>query len=163
MYALLISVIMLVGLCLASSNQEEKSSVVTADLDIVEEVAGASFNRLVDAIRMAELTGTLKGDGPFTLFAPNDKAFAKIPAEELAALMANETMLSEVLTYHVVPGKVMSANLSDGMVLPTIQGENLTVSMIDNNTIMINNARVILPDVLGKNGVIHFIDTVLIP
>jgi uncharacterized surface protein with fasciclin (FAS1) repeats len=112
---------------------------------------------------MAELTGTLKGDGPFTLFAPNDKAFAKIPAEELAALMANETMLSEVLTYHVVPGKVMSANLSDGMVLPTIQGENLTVSMIDNNTIMINNARVILPDVLVKNGVIHFIDTVLIP
>jgi uncharacterized surface protein with fasciclin (FAS1) repeats len=76
--------------------------------------------------------------------------------------MANKTMLSEVLTYHVVPGKVMSANLTNGMMLPTVQGENLTVTVID-NTPMINNANVLQPDVVVKNGVIHFIDTVLIP
>jgi uncharacterized surface protein with fasciclin (FAS1) repeats len=163
MYALLISVIMLVGLCLASSNPEEKSAVDTADLDIVEAVAGADLNSLVNAIRVAGLAGTLEGDGPFTLFAPNDAAFAKLPEGELGALMANKTMLSEVLTYHVVPGKVMSANLSNGMILPTVQGENLTVTIIDDSPVMINDANVVQPDVVVKNGVIHFIDTVLIP
>ena len=162
MYALLISVIMLVGLCLASSNPEEKS-VDTVDLDIVQAVAGADFNSLLNAIRVAGLAGTLDGDGPFTLFAPKDAAFAKIPEGELAALMANKTMLSEVLTYHVVPGKVMSANLSNGMILPTLQGENLTVTIIDNSPAYINDAKVIQSDVKAKNGVIHFIDTVLIP
>ena len=162
MHALLISVIMLVGLCLASSNPDEKS-VDTVDLDIVQAVAGADFNSLLNGIRVAGLAGTLDGDGPFTLFAPKDAAFAKIPEGELAALMANETMISEVLTYHVVPGKVMSANLSNGMILPTLQGENLTVTIIDNSPVMINDAKVVQPDMVVKNGVIHFIDTVLIP
>jgi uncharacterized surface protein with fasciclin (FAS1) repeats len=161
MYALLISVIMLVGPCLAASNPEQKS-VDTVDLDIIQAIAGADFNSLLNAIRVAGLAGTLEGDGPFTLFAPNDAAFAKLPEGELGALMANKTMLSEVLTYHVVPGKVMSADLTNGMMLPTVQGENLTVTIID-NTPMINDAKMLQPDVVTKNGVIHFIDTVLIP
>ena len=152
---------MLVGPCLASSNPEN-ISVDTVDLDIVQAIAGVDFNSLVDAIRVAGLAGTLQGDGPFTLFAPNDAAFAKLPEGELYALMANKTMLSEVLTYHVVPGKVMSANLTNGMMLPTVQGENLTVTIIDNIP-TINDANILKPDIVVKNGVIHFIDTVLIP
>ena len=153
---------MLVGLCLASSNPENKSRIETVDSDIMEAIAGSNLNSLINAIQVADLADTLKGEGPFTLFAPSDDAFAKIPDEELAALMANKTMLTEVLTYHVVSGKVMSANLSNGMVLPTIQGENLTVTILD-NTLMIDDGNVIQPDIVVKNGVIHIIDTVLIP
>ena len=126
-------------------------------------MAGGNFSTLVRAIQEAGLVDTLNGEGPFTVFAPNDEAFAKIPEEELAALMANKTMLSEVLTYHVVSGMIMSTDLSDGMTLPTVQGENLTITITEDDTVMINDAKVVQADMVVKNGVIHFIDTVLMP
>jgi uncharacterized surface protein with fasciclin (FAS1) repeats len=107
------------------------------------------------------LVDTLKGTGPFTVFAPTDDAFAKIPNVTLNALVANKTQLTVVLTYHVVPGKVMSTNLTNGMMVPTVQGKNLTINTTMG--VMVNDAKVIQADIGCTNGVIHVIDTVLLP
>lgn len=105
---------------------------------------------------------TLKGKGPFTVFAPTDAAFAKISNATLNALLANKTQLTAVLTYHVVPGKVMSTDLKNGMMAKTVQGENLTITL-ENGSVMVNNAKVVQADIVCTNGVIHVIDTVLMP
>jgi uncharacterized surface protein with fasciclin (FAS1) repeats len=170
LYALLIAAMMLVGLCLAASDTMDASAEDTAEdtaemaaeMDIVDTaIAAEDFTTLVSAIQSAELVETLKGPGPFTVFAPTDEAFAKISPEELAALLENKTELIAVLTYHVVSGEVMSADLSDEMIVPTIQGENLTISTTDG--VMVNDAMVVQADIVCSNGVIHAIDTVLMP
>jgi len=134
------------------------------DADIVDTaVAAGSFNTLVTAVQAAGLVETLKGEGPFTVFAPTDEAFAKLPAEVLEAALADpEGLLTQVLLYHVVPGKVMSTDLSDGMEAATVQGESIIFTLSD-GVAMANDATIIAADVEASNGVIHVIDTVLLP
>jgi uncharacterized surface protein with fasciclin (FAS1) repeats len=104
---------------------------------------------------------TLNGKGHFTVFSPTDAAFAKIPNVTLNALLANRTQLIAVLTYHIVPSKVMSTDLKNGMMVKTVQRENLTINTT--NGVMVNNAKVVQADINCTNGVIHAIDTVLMP
>jgi uncharacterized surface protein with fasciclin (FAS1) repeats len=133
--------------------------------DIVDvAAANGSFNTLVAAVKAGGLVKTLKGDGPFTVFAPTDEAFAKLPEGTLEMLLKpeNKDKLVEILTYHVVSGKVMSTDVVKVTSAPTIQGKMLMVKVIDGN-VMINKAKIIMADVKASNGVIHVIDTVLIP
>ena len=134
------------------------------DADIVDTaVAAGSFNTLVTAVQAAGLVDTLKGEGPFTVFAPTDEAFAKLPAEVLEAALADpEGLLTQVLLYHVVPGKVMSTDLSDGLEAATVQGESVTF-MIGDGMAMVNETNIVAADVEASNGVIHVIDTVFLP
>jgi uncharacterized surface protein with fasciclin (FAS1) repeats len=124
-------------------------------------VAAGNFTTLVSAVQAAGLVETFKGEGPFTVFAPTDAAFAKIPKDQLEALLANKTQLTAVLTYHVVPGKVMSIDLENGMMVKTVQGGNLTINTT--NGVMVNDAMVVQADIVSSNGVIHAIDAVLMP
>jgi uncharacterized surface protein with fasciclin (FAS1) repeats len=129
--------------------------------DIVDTaVSAGTFKTLAAALQAAGLVDTLKGKGPYTVFAPTDAAFAKIPKAQLDALLADKTKLTAVLTYHVVPGAVMSKDVKDGMV-KTVQGSSLTVSTIGG--VKINNANVTAVDIVADNGVIHVIDTVVLP
>ena len=129
--------------------------------DIVETaVAAGSFKTLVTAVQAAGLVDTLKGPGPFTVFAPTDEAFAKIPKAQLDALLADKAKLTAVLTYHVVPGKVMAANVKAGKV-KTVQGSELTVSTMGG--VKVDAANVVKTDIAADNGVIHVIDSVIMP
>jgi uncharacterized surface protein with fasciclin (FAS1) repeats len=132
-------------------------------VDIVDTaIAAGSFTILIEAIQEAGLEETLKGPGPFTVFAPTDEAFAKIPEADLNALLANKTQLASVLSYHVLSEKVMSSDLSDGMSLETVSGQSVAISVGDEG-VMVDNAKVVSPDILASNGVIHGIDTVMMP
>jgi len=129
--------------------------------DIVDTaVAAGNFKTLVTALKEAGLVDTLKSPGPFTVFAPTDAAFAKIPKADLDALLADKTKLKSVLTYHVVPGKIMSADIKAGKV-DTVQGTQVTIGT--QGGVMVDKARVVTADVAADNGVIHAIDTVLMP
>ena len=129
--------------------------------DIVDTaVSAGNFKTLVTALKAADLVPTLKGNGPFTVFAPTDEAFAKIPKADLDALLKDKAKLKAVLAYHVVPGKVMSKDLKAGKVT-TVQGSDVTISTMGGA--MVNNAKVVSADVAADNGVIHAIDTVLMP
>ena len=130
--------------------------------DIVETaVAAGSFKTLAAALQQAGLVDTLKGKGPFTVFAPTDAAFAKIPKGQLDALLADKAMLTKVLTYHVVAGKVMAANVKAGPV-KTVEGDDLTIS-IENGRVMADKSTVTKTDIVASNGVIHIIDSVMMP
>ncbi len=130
--------------------------------DIVDTaVAAGSFNTLAKLLTDAGLVETLKGEGPFTVFAPTDEAFAAVPADTLAALAADKALLTKVLTYHVVAGKVLAADVTTGDV-PSVAGPALKVVVADGK-VMINDATVTTADVLATNGVIHVIDKVLLP
>ncbi len=129
--------------------------------DIVDTaVAAGSFKTLATALGAAGLVETLKGPGPFTVFAPTDEAFAKIPKADLDALLKDKAKLTAVLTYHVVPGKVMAKDVKPGMV-KTVQGSSLTVKT--DMGVMVDNAKVTATDIAADNGVIHVIDTVVMP
>jgi uncharacterized surface protein with fasciclin (FAS1) repeats len=130
--------------------------------DIVDVAVGAgTFNTLVAAVTAAGLVDTLKGEGPFTVFAPTDEAFAALPEGTVDALLADIPALTAILTYHVVPGKVMSTDLSDGMTATTVNGADLTVGLADG--VKINDATVVTADIEASNGVIHVIDAVILP
>jgi uncharacterized surface protein with fasciclin (FAS1) repeats len=136
-----------------------------ASADIVDTaVAAGSFNTLVAAVQAADLVDTLKGEGPFTVFAPTDEAFAKLPAGTVDNLLKpeNKDQLVAVLTYHVLPGKVMSGDIA-GKTLEaaTVQGSNVSIDATDG--VMIDNASVTAADIEASNGVIHVIDTVILP
>ncbi|MCB2224329.1 MAG: fasciclin domain-containing protein [Actinobacteria bacterium] len=134
--------------------------------DIVDTaVADGRFTTLVAAVQAAGLVDTLKGEGPFTVFAPTDEAFtAALDALGLTAeeLLADTDTLTDVLLYHVVPGKVMAADVAGLNSATTAQGSDLTIT-VDGDTVMIDGATVIIPDIETSNGVIHVIDTVLLP
>jgi len=137
------------------------SATAALAADIVETaVQAGSFKTLVAAVQAAGLVDTLKGPGPFTVFAPTDEAFAKVPKEALDALLKDKAALTKVLTYHVVPGKVMAADVKAGKVR-TVQGQELTLATMGG--VMVDNARVTAADVVASNGVIHVIDTVVMP
>ena len=134
-----------------------------AEANIVETaVAAGDFTTLVTAVEAADLAGTLSGEGPYTVFAPTDAAFEALPAGTLDDLLADPEALANVLTYHVVDGDVMAADLSDGMEVEALNGETLTIT-IDGDTVKVNDATVTTADIVTSNGVIHVIDTVLVP
>lgn len=129
--------------------------------DIVDTaVAAGSFKTLATALGAAGLIDTLKGKGPFTVFAPTDEAFTKIPKADLDALLSDKAKLTAVLTYHVVAGKVMAADVEAGAV-KTVQGSDLTVTT--EGGVQVNGANVVKTDIGTDNGVIHVIDTVVMP
>ena len=133
--------------------------------DIVDTaVAAGSFTTLAKALTAADLVATLKGPGPFTVFAPTDEAFAKLPAGALDNLLKpeNKAMLRRVLTYHVVPGRVMAADVVKGSSAKAVSGDTLPIK-ISGETVTIDKARVVKTDIGATNGVIHVIDTVLLP
>ena len=140
------------------------SFAAAASKDIVDTASGAgSFATLLAAAEAAGLVETLKGDGPFTVFAPTDAAFAELPDGTVETLLMpeNKDQLVAILTYHVVPGKVMSTDLQDDMEAATVQG---TTVMIDlDNGVMVDEATVIQADIETSNGVIHVIDKVITP
>ncbi|MEQ3709059.1 MAG: fasciclin domain-containing protein [Tateyamaria sp.] len=136
----------------------------SAKMDIVDTaVSAGSFETLVAAVQAAGLVETLKGDGPFTVFAPTDAAFAALPEGTVETLLLpeNKDQLVAILTYHVVPGKVMSTDLSDDMEATTVQGESVTIDL--DNGVMVEKATVVSADIETTNGVIHVIDTVILP
>lgn len=133
-------------------------------MDIVDTaVSAGNFTTLVAAVKAADLVETLKGTGPFTVFAPTDEAFAALPAGTVEDLLKpeNKAKLAAVLTYHVVSGKVMSTDLSDGMTPATVNGE--TVMVRTGQGVKVNDATVATADIATDNGVIHAIDAVLMP
>ncbi|MCS6779352.1 MAG: fasciclin domain-containing protein [Geminicoccaceae bacterium] len=134
--------------------------------DIVDTAIGAgSFNTLVAAVKAADLVDALKAEGPITVFAPTDEAFAKLPPGTLEALLKpeNKDKLTAILTYHVVAGKVMAKDAAGAKVeLPTLQGQTITVDGTGTG-VTVNGAKVVGADVTASNGVIHVIDTVILP
>ncbi len=136
-------------------------SVSAMAQDIVDvAVKAGSFKTLVAAVQAAGLVDVLKGPGPFTVFAPSDEAFAKIPKATLDGLLKDKAALTKVLTYHVVPGKVMAADVKAGKV-KSVQGQEITVKT--EGGVMVDGAKVVATDVAASNGVIHVIDTVIMP
>ena len=132
--------------------------------DIVDTAVGAgTFTTLVAAVEAAGLVETLKGEGPFTVFAPTDEAFAALPAGTVEDLLKpeNKDKLVSILTYHVVPGKVMSTDLSEGMMSATVQGAEVTVTL--DGGAKVNGANITAADIEASNGVIHVIDAVIMP
>ena len=136
------------------------STVHAADI-VDTAIAAGNFKTLVAALKAADLVDTLKGKGPFTVFAPTDEAFAKIPKAKLDALLKDKKELKKILTYHVVSGKVMAADVKPGMV-KTVEGNSITATSM-NGVVKVDNATVIKTDIVPDNGVIHVIDTVIIP
>jgi uncharacterized surface protein with fasciclin (FAS1) repeats len=130
--------------------------------DIVDTaVAAGNFTTLVAAVQAAGLEDTLRGEGPFTVFAPTDEAFAALPEGTVEALLEDIPTLTSILTYHVVPGAVMSTDLSDGMTAETVNGQSVTISLADG--VQVDGANVTTADIEASNGVIHVIDAVILP
>ncbi len=161
------TVIMLAMLVVASSFTTKTNSVheTKIDADIVDLAISQDFlTTLVAAVKAGDLVDVLKGDGPFTVFAPTNEAFAKLPAGTVETLLKpeNKAQLVKILTYHVVPGKVMSTDLKNGQTATTVEGSSIKVTLKDGKA-MINNATVTTADIVADNGVVHVIDTVIMP
>jgi uncharacterized surface protein with fasciclin (FAS1) repeats len=125
-------------------------------------VSAGSFNTLVTAVQAAGLEEALRGEGPFTVFAPTDEAFAAVPGETLQALLADPEALSQVLLYHVLSGQVLAESVTDGLSVETLQGAPVAFAIMDGKP-MINDANIVATDILATNGVIHVIDQVILP
>ena len=159
----LFKIVMLVSSLMAGFITSVKADGHVADL-VGTAIAANKFNTLATALEVAGLVETLKGKGPFTVFAPTDEAFKKIDQATLKDLLKpeNKDKLTAILTYHVLPGKVMSSDIKGDMEPTTVNGKNISVKLM-NGKVMINEATVIAADVAASNGVIHIIDTVLLP
>lgn len=163
--------LMVAGLAYAGEKASQETAAATADVtevalaDVVDTaIAAEGFNTLVAAVQAADLVETLKGEGPFTVFAPTDEAFAALPEGTLDDLLKpeNKAKLQAILTYHVLPGTVLSTDITNDMSVASVQGEDLQVTLSDDG-VAINNAAVISADITASNGVIHVIDSVLLP
>lgn len=160
-----LSILMVMTIFIASSFAPKSTNVHEVEADIVDLAVSTEFlSTLVAAVKAGDLVNVLKGDGPFTVFAPTNEAFAKLPAGTVENLLKpeNKAQLVAVLTYHVVPGKVMSKDLKNGQKAKTVQGSEITVTLKDGKA-MINNATVTAADIEANNGVVHVIDTVILP
>ena len=149
----------------AATSQEQAPSTQQNAQDVVALAQDTTdLSTLVTAVSTAKLVDTLQGEGPFTVFAPTNAAFEKLGDEQVQSLLEpeNRDQLTKVLTYHVVPGTLTAADLSDGQKLETVAGETLTVK-VDGDTVMVGDASVVQPDVEASNGVVHVIDSVLTP
>jgi len=153
----LVSALVAAGNALAGNYDDKKDIVDTA-------VAAGTFQTLAAALTAGDLIATLKSEGPFTVFAPTDEAFAKLPAGTVESLLKpeNKDQLVSILTYHVVAGKVMAADVVKLDSATTVNGKNVSIRVEDGN-VFVNEAKVISADIAASNGVIHVIDTVLIP
>ncbi|MDF0602483.1 fasciclin domain-containing protein [Psychromarinibacter sp. C21-152] len=150
---------LMAGTAFAGSHSSDEMS-----MDIVETAQEAgSFSTLLAAVEAAGLVDTLKGEGPFTVFAPTNAAFEALPEGTVASLLEpeNKDQLTAILTYHVVPGKVMSGDLSNNMMAETVQGSEVTI--MTEGGVMVDDANVVTPDIEASNGVIHVIDKVIMP
>lgn len=155
----LIFAMMFTTLLIAGDNHKNKSSkkdIVTIAID------AGNFQTLATALTEAGLIEALQGDGPFTVFAPTDEAFAKLPEGTVESLLQDKETLNKILLYHVVPGEVTSKDVVKLKKAETLEGEYITIKYNDDG-VMINNSKVIAVDIMASNGVIHVIDTVLIP
>jgi len=154
-----LTVVLIAGLLFGSvrlsADTDQKNIVETA-------VAAGSFKTLVTAVKSAGLVETLSGPGPFTVFAPTDDAFAKLPEGTIPALLQNKDKLTAILTYHVVSGKVMAADVVKLSSAKTVNGQSLTITVKDGK-VMVDSAMVIKTDIVCSNGVIHVIDSVVLP
>ena len=150
-----LAVLLVAAPSLAGNHGEATSDIVDTA------VAAGSFETLATALTAAGLVDTLKGEGPFTVFAPTDEAFAKIPKADLDALLADKEKLTSVLTYHVVPGKVLAKDVVGLSSAKTVQGQSIEIDTSDG--VKVDGANVVQTDVLASNGVIHVIDTVILP
>lgn len=139
----------------AMSQRAEKDIVDTA-------IAAGQFKTLVKLVQEAELVEALRGEGPFTVFAPTDEAFAKLPKSQVEALLKDKEALRRVLLYHVVSGKVMASDVTKLRSAKTLQGQNIRIR-VRNNTVYVNDAKVVKADIVCTNGVIHVIDKVILP
>jgi uncharacterized surface protein with fasciclin (FAS1) repeats len=146
------------SLAMAGSYKDKSGDIVDTA------VAAGDFSTLAAALQAGDLVGTLKGDGPFTVFAPTDEAFAALPDGTLESLLMHENkdQLVAILTYHVVPGKVMASEVVGLTSADTVNGEMLSIN-VEDGTVYVNEARVIKTDVMASNGVIHVVDSVIIP
>ncbi|OPY30096.1 MAG: Fasciclin domain protein [Methanocella sp. PtaU1.Bin125] len=155
----LVLAILLAGLAspaLAQAQQTQKNIVQTA-------TDAGQFNTLVTAVKAAGLSDTLSTGGPYTVFAPNDAAFDKLPAGTVQSLVKDKPKLTGILKYHVVQGKYTAADLAKMKDIKTLDGKTLTIKKQPDGSLMINGAKVVKPDIQTKNGVIHAIDTVMMP
>jgi uncharacterized surface protein with fasciclin (FAS1) repeats len=169
-----VAVLLVLMFALAGCQQEQPAEVPEPTMppavaetpkDIVDTaVAAGSFETLVTAVQAADLVETLKGEGPFTVFAPTDEAFAKLPAGTLENLLKpeNKETLTAILTYHVVPGKVMAADVVGLESATTVNGKDLSIK-VEGDTVMVDSATVVQTDIECSNGVIHVIDAVVLP
>lgn len=168
MFGMKMGVLSLVAVVLTSTTaaaQMANHSAMKMDKTIVDvAVANGSFKTLVTALKAADLVGALQGDGPFTVFAPTDAAFAKLPTGTLDALLKDPKQLASILTYHVVSGKVMAADVikGNGAKPATLNGAALNIQ-VKNGKVYVNGAQVTTADVVASNGVIHVIDAVVLP
>jgi uncharacterized surface protein with fasciclin (FAS1) repeats len=161
----LFAVAMLFTFFLTSSFTLNKNATLNPEADIVDLAVQTEFlSTLVAAVKAGDLVGVLKGDGPFTVFAPTNEAFAKLPAGTVENLLKpeNKAQLVAVLTYHVVPGKVYSKDLKNGMKAKTAQGSEVTITLKGGKA-MVDNATVTTADIEASNGVVHVIDMVILP
>ena len=150
---------------LPPAEEEAAEEEAAAELGTIVDIAvgAGDFNTLVAAVTAAGLVETLQGEGPFTVFAPTDAAFAALPEGTVEALLEDpEGALTDILLYHVVAGEVMSGDLSDGMTAETVQGSSITVGIVD-GVVTIDGATVVAADIEASNGVIHVIDAVILP
>jgi uncharacterized surface protein with fasciclin (FAS1) repeats len=153
------------GISYAGSCGSSQAAATKAPADIVDTaVSAGSFNTLVAAVKAADLVDTLKGEGPFTVFAPTDDAFAKLPAGTVEDLLKpeNKAKLQAILTYHVVPGKVLAADVVKLESATTVQGQDVGIK-INDGSVSIDDALIVKTDIETSNGVIHVIDSVILP
>ncbi len=159
--------------CGGQSTEEVVETEIVVEEPVVQEVpntvvdiaiASPAHTTLVEAVKAADLVGTLTGPGPFTVFAPTNAAFEALPAGTVENLLKpeNKDKLTGILTYHVVAGNVTSGDLTDGQEVTTLNGQTFKISIKDGN-VMVNGAKVVTADLVGSNGVVHVIDSVLMP
>jgi uncharacterized surface protein with fasciclin (FAS1) repeats len=156
---------MVVALSVVGCSNNDNDPVASTLNDIVDTaVAAGNFNTLVAAVQAAGLEDTLRGPGPFTVFAPTDAAFANLPAGTVDALLLpeNQAQLQNILLYHVVSGEFKASDVVQRTSLTTVQGQDITIT-VNNGSVMIDNANVTVTDIACSNGVIHVIDAVILP
>ncbi len=146
----------------AAETTEAPAEEMTEDT-VVDVAINNEFNTLVAAVQAAGLVETLQGDGPFTVFAPTDEAFAALPEGTLDSLLEDPEALAEILTYHVVPGKVLAADVVGLSSATSVQGSDIAIEVVDGGVVLNGSANVVATDVDASNGVVHVIDAVILP
>ncbi len=174
--ALLAVLVLVVAACSSDDDADETTTTTAAatttteameeemmDETVVDIAINNGFNTLVAAVQAAGLVDTLSGEGPFTVFAPTDEAFAALPEGTLDALLADPEALAEILTYHVVSGKVLAADVVGLTSATSVQGSDIAIEVVDGGVVLNGSANVVTTDVEASNGVVHIIDAVILP
>jgi len=170
-FALVAILALVVAACSGSDDEVAETTTTTEaameeemmDETIVDVAVNNGFNTLVAAVQAAGLVETLQGDGPFTVFAPTDEAFAALPEGTLDSLLEDPEALAEILTYHVVSGTVLAADVVGLDAATTVQGDDISIEVVDGNVDLNGSATVVATDVMASNGVVHVIDQVILP